>query len=607
MVDYWRGLTAPDHVLILYGGSREEFERVRGPKVYVDDPRLRTRDHQRERQSYTRALASAVAALRDLDWEWLYLAEYDELPFARDLWTSLRQRASSEQAALLCHRAWRIDDTLHPHYSAHLHDSRWTDWIETISTRSDKGLVLSCMGCGQFWRRDALESVVGAGEPHPAYLELHLPTVAHHLGYRVRGIGDQDRYFRIENYSIEELGILKECGAWVAHPRKGLWRSGTDLSELERIPKTPVVMAGVMPPPVHGQSLATKMVFEGPMERIDSRTVPMRSSQRLDQVGKASPAKLLGLIPIVLNALSQRFRSRAKVLYYTAGSGAWVPFIRDMILLGLLKPFFSRTVIHYHSGGLPEFLVRSRFAEFLGRWTYGWKCWAISLSRFTEVPGIRFGAEGETEIPNGIESPPPDLPVRRDDPSPVHLVFLGNLYEDKGVFDLLEAAIEVAKTIDLPLKLSFVGSWPDESGRERFNRLCGNLPRNLEVPEPRPRYDREKWETLADADILAFPTRYRSENLPLCIIEAMSLGLPVVATRWRGVPSLVRDGENGILVEAGDVSALAKGIRRLVEEPSLRRAFGEAGRRRYQTSHTRESFVGSVEKTLLLASVDCRH
>ncbi len=70
----------------------------------------------------------------------------------------------------------------------------------------------------------------------------------------------------------------------------------------------------------------------------------------------------------------------------------------------------------------------------------------------------------------------------------------------------------------------------------------------------------------ADASILSSSW----ENFPHTVVEALAVGTPVVATAVGGVPELVRDGENGLLVPAGDAEALAGAIRRLIDEPGLR-------------------------------------
>ena len=60
------------------------------------------------------------------------------------------------------------------------------------------------------------------------------------------------------------------------------------------------------------------------------------------------------------------------------------------------------------------------------------------------------------------------------------------------------------------------------------------------------------------------------ENLPHSAVEALSVGVPVVATAVGGVPEVVREGENGLLVPPGDPGALAAAMRRVLYEPGLR-------------------------------------
>jgi glycosyltransferase involved in cell wall biosynthesis len=60
------------------------------------------------------------------------------------------------------------------------------------------------------------------------------------------------------------------------------------------------------------------------------------------------------------------------------------------------------------------------------------------------------------------------------------------------------------------------------------------------------------------------------ENLPHAAVEALAVGTPVVATAVGGVPEVVHDGENGLLVPAGDAHALASALRRLLDDDELR-------------------------------------
>ncbi|HET8701920.1 MAG TPA: glycosyltransferase, partial [Nitrococcus sp.] len=77
-------------------------------------------------------------------------------------------------------------------------------------------------------------------------------------------------------------------------------------------------------------------------------------------------------------------------------------------------------------------------------------------------------------------------------------------------------------------------------------------------------------------DLLVHPARM--EGLGVALLQAAACGLPIVAGRAGGIPEIVRDGVNGLLVEPDDVPALAQALGRLCDDAALRRAFGESGR-----------------------------
>ena len=78
----------------------------------------------------------------------------------------------------------------------------------------------------------------------------------------------------------------------------------------------------------------------------------------------------------------------------------------------------------------------------------------------------------------------------------------------------------------------------------------------------------------------------RDEGMPNVLLEAMAAGRPVVATRVGGIPELIGDGDNGFLIEPGDVRGFAAAASRLLRDPELARRMGAAGRRRALTQHS---------------------
>ena len=65
------------------------------------------------------------------------------------------------------------------------------------------------------------------------------------------------------------------------------------------------------------------------------------------------------------------------------------------------------------------------------------------------------------------------------------------------------------------------------------------------------------------------------EGMPNALIEAMCLGLPVISTKVSGATDLIRNGENGLLVDVGDEEALAEAMKTLLQDQNLRNTFGQ--------------------------------
>ena len=209
-------------LLLCYGGTKEDFSRISfSEKVFVGDPRLRTRDHQREKQSYSRVFAEASRWLAvHPECGYVYLAEFDHWPLVQDLGERLVNRLEQERADVLGHQLYRRDGTSCCYYAYHVADERFLPWLASVSRREDKGVVFNMFGSGSFWTREAFLAVAEVHEPFPMYLEMYLPTLAHHLGFRVRDFQDQNEFVSAEGDRFDEVEKAERAGAWTLHPVK---------------------------------------------------------------------------------------------------------------------------------------------------------------------------------------------------------------------------------------------------------------------------------------------------------------------------------------------------------------------------------------------------
>jgi glycosyltransferase involved in cell wall biosynthesis len=105
---------------------------------------------------------------------------------------------------------------------------------------------------------------------------------------------------------------------------------------------------------------------------------------------------------------------------------------------------------------------------------------------------------------------------------------------------------------------------------------------------------------LAAADVYLMPT-LRNEGMPMTIIEALAVGLPVIASRVGGVPSTITDGETGLLIPVGHTQALAQATIRVLEDDQLRLRLAHAARAIAERLYSQTHMVAESERVLLAA------
>jgi glycosyltransferase involved in cell wall biosynthesis len=166
-------------------------------------------------------------------------------------------------------------------------------------------------------------------------------------------------------------------------------------------------------------------------------------------------------------------------------------------------------------------------------------------------------------LPNPVRLPPP--PDRPAPEGAVRFLFLGRIGERKGTFRLLAAMARLQAIAPGRAHLTIAGDGDVAAARAYCERA--GLAECVEI-----RGWAEEDETcglLARSNVFVLPSL--AEGLPMALVEAMAYELAVITCPVGGIPDLVTDGENGLLVPAGDDHALLDALLRLVDGPELRR------------------------------------
>ncbi|MCX6930312.1 MAG: glycosyltransferase family 4 protein [Verrucomicrobia bacterium] len=269
----------------------------------------------------------------------------------------------------------------------------------------------------------------------------------------------------------------------------------------------------------------------------------------------------------------------ARDLLRTSGASSVVVHFHNAWLSGVFLPIRSgagarmRTVVTFH--GVNTTLERQPARRWLHR------CMAQRLLRYDarltsvdagSLPAAHslFGLPPErfTLVPNGVEAEPSVSAARWDGTGDFVVGYVGLLAEHKGWRIIADAVLQL-RAGGRNVRLLIAGGGPQESAaREKAQEHPEAIELLGYVSSPRQKL-------MPQLHILSLMSAY--EGLPMVLIEAASVGLPVVATSVGGVPEIVADGVTGLLVPRS-VESLARALETLYDSPELIRRMGQAAR-----------------------------
>lgn len=347
------------------------------------------------------------------------------------------------------------------------------------------------------------------------------------------------------------------------------------------------------PPPLHGQSAMVQAAVTGlPGFGVELHHIDLKLSRSHRDIGGWRPGKLLALVDACLHAIAARFTRGCDTLYYVPAPGKRGALYRDWVVMSLCRPFFPRLVLHYHTGGVAEWLsgVATAFERALTRKLLGGADVAIVLTDSLRRDAEFLSPARVRVVPNGIADPgprrePPRGPRRR-------VLFLGSGGAEKGLLLAAEAVIAANRRHAAPrFELVAAGSIQDGETASRFGALAATAPATLRhVGFVRGEALQRLWD---EADCLCLPTHYPHEAQPLVVLEALARGVPVVATTWRGIPETV-DGSGATLVPPNDADALAEALLARDAQPPP----PQAGRAVYLARFTLERHLSQLAAAL---------
>ena len=307
----------------------------------------------------------------------------------------------------------------------------------------------------------------------------------------------------------------------------------------------------------------------------------------------ASAARAYGIHPHVIPTRAQVELSAIRHLHHKLCQASIVHAHGHKALAWswAAKPKSTRIVTTHHgdlSGNL-----KAKFYEELSLKIYRRCDLVFAVDEANQARLMQLLGERDVALVENFLAMSAPAPRVRRVKGPLSLLALGRLSKEKGLDTLIEAIARCGKSVTLDI----AGDGPMRGALERQVRELG-----LEHRVTFLGFVDAVRALLETHDALAMPSH--REGMPMALIEALSAGLPILATNVGGIPSIVRPGEDAILTKAGDATLMARALERFViHYPTLAAgAFESAFKTRHRFSAKRWSKQTNAHYTNLIDS-----
>lgn len=258
--------------------------------------------------------------------------------------------------------------------------------------------------------------------------------------------------------------------------------------------------------------------------------------------------------------------NKIKIVHLHTSSDA--SFWRKSLYLHLAKGHHRKVIMHIHASRFKDFYENSKRKENIVR-NLKTADRLIVLSESWRDYFVSIGVDaGKIIVLHNITDYPIIVKERRDDKT-TKFLFLGEIGERKGVFDILRGIAQHKSELNGKIVLKIGG-----------NRNEGMLQKTIHDNGLEDMVKFEGWvagekkrELLNWADVFILPSF--NEGLPISILEAMSYGCPIISTPVGGIPEIVADGKNGTLVTPGNAEEIVSAMLRYVDHPDKIETEGE--------------------------------
>jgi len=368
-----------------------------------------------------------------------------------------------------------------------------------------------------------------------------------------------------------------------------------------------LICLGPIPPPYTGQSICFKILIDGlKKNNTEFKIVNISSKFKKNNSHYVRFYRIIDYFFILFNFCRKLIFNKSGVVYLQI-SQSRQGFYRDFFIIWFAKLFNDRIVAHLHGGNYDGFYYsQSRWMQKIIKFTLRKVDKIVILSE-----RLRYMFDFDGTLKNNIFVIQNCLPSNQREifkkgkeiklNEPIRILFLSNLIESKGYFDLLKAVNILVKEYHKNVTCKFCGEFLSniddlkiksaKDGKEKFEDYIEKNKLKKYVKYDGVVSGQKKEQILKWAHFFVLPTIYIYEGQPLSIIEAIANGCVIISTEYRAIPDMVKHNKNGILIKYGRPEEIALTINNISENPDKYKLMSLSSIQLYEKYFTEDVYL----------------
>ncbi len=348
-----------------------------------------------------------------------------------------------------------------------------------------------------------------------------------------------------------------------------------------------ILMMIPTPPPFMGPSVATEIILKSNLKKyFDLILIDTADRRELSNLGKFDILNLFHFLRQFFLLLFKNLFLKID-LNYLLLTQTRLGILRDFLFFLLLRFLRKRILFHFRGSGIFKLYGESNiFFKFLIEKMMNNSDGVIFLcEKLKEEAERRFPGGRFFSVSNGLNIPEV---IREGEMRCRNILFLSNLKESKGFYDVLKIIGDVVEEFR-DVKFIFGGEFLFDENRVKD--IFSKFKDNVELHKSPTGEIKEK--LFCKSHLFLLPSY--NEGMPWAIIEAMGHSLPIISTKVGCIPEMVLNGENGFLIEPGDIDSLKKSIFKFLDGSIDFIKCGKISREIYERNFKEENFISGLK------------